>query len=32
MLIIWSHSHSDRGTRMPCSDGFVWSAGSDMNC
>jgi len=31
-LVIWSLSRSDHGTRMPCLDGFVWSAGSDMNC
>jgi len=31
MLVIWSLSHSDHGTRMPCSDGFGRSAGSGTN-
>ena len=31
-LAIWSFSHSDNGTRMPCPDWFDWSAGSSMNC
>ena len=31
-LVIWSLSRSDHGTRMLCSDGFNWRAGSDMNC
>jgi len=31
-LDIWSLSHSDNNTCMPCSNGFDWSMGSDMNC
>jgi len=31
-LVIWSLSPSDHGTRMPCADGFVRSAGYGMNC
>jgi len=30
-LVIWSLSHSDHGTRRPCLDGFVRSAGFSMN-
>ena len=32
MLAIWSLSHSDNGTRIPCSDGFSWGTGSSINC
>jgi len=31
-LVIWSLSHSNNSTCMPCSDGFVQSAGSSMDC
>ena len=31
-LIIWSLFCSYNGTHMPCSDGFIRSAGSNMNC
>jgi len=31
-LVIWSLSHLDNGTRMPCPDGFDWNVGSSMNC
>jgi len=31
MLVIWSLARSDHGTRMPGSDGFIWSAGFGMN-
>ena len=32
MLVIWSLSYLDNGTRMPCPDGFDSSTGSSMNC
>jgi len=32
MLVIWSLFHSNTGTHMPCSNGFVRIVGSDMNC
>jgi len=32
MLVIWSLSCSDHGTRMTYSDGFVQNVGSSMNC
>ena len=28
-LVIWSLSRLDNGTRMPCPNGFSWSAGSN---
>jgi len=31
ILVIWSLSRLDNGTRMRCPDGFDWNAGSSMN-
>ena len=31
MLAIWSLSHSDNGTRIPCLDGFSWGTCSSIN-
>jgi len=32
MLVIWSLSRSDNGTRMLCSDEFCWGTSFSMDC